>query len=262
MDYNMKEYLASHLDPKLPIYIDLTKTNSEAIIEDYLISHWNDFFNLRFIGHQVKTKTGTLDILAHHIPSQSNVVIEIKKDKADSRTLGQILGYLAEYQGIGIIICQTPKKSLTSAIEKHKLSNILVLKWKPGITIAMPEKRPLPVRQKIPKSALLVCSDSKYNIKFEDVLEDLRQDNNLLLEDLRSFLVLSPFFCRYFSVKSFRYDIYCLLLRSTWMINNVREMERTADDLRRQQASKRREKQKKAYIKFYMRHYSWKKVRL
>lgn len=254
--------MASHLDPKVPIYIDLSQADNETTIEKYLISHWNEFFNLRFIGRQIKTKTGILDILAHHIPSQSNVVIEIKKDRADSRTLGQLLGYLAEYQGIGIIICRTPKKSLISTIETHKLSNILILKWQPGITISLPEKIPLLEYKNVTKPASLVYSNSRDFLQSKDILNDLRQDDKHLLEDLRSFLVLSPFFYRYFSVKSFRYDIYCLLLRSTWMIDRVRGMVRTADYLSMQQASKKREKQRQAYIKYYMRHYSWKKVRL
>lgn len=71
----------------------------ERDIEEYLIHNLNAIeSNLQFVGRQVSTDVGRVDILAE-APDGALVVVEVKVGEAKDSAIGQIARYLGYYMG-------------------------------------------------------------------------------------------------------------------------------------------------------------------
>ena len=76
-------------------------TFSERELEDFLCTGKNleKYLGLKFIARQVNiAPAGIIDILAYHCPTDTWIIIELKKDVLDLAALGQGLSYLNFYQ--------------------------------------------------------------------------------------------------------------------------------------------------------------------
>jgi len=105
----------------------------EMHLEEFLVANFDKVFGgtLSLIledelkGRQYPTDIGIIDLLARDPSSNSYVVIELKRNRASDRVVGQILRYMGwvkeflcqEGEGVrGIIICKDPDEKLDYAL--------------------------------------------------------------------------------------------------------------------------------------------------
>ena len=93
----------------------------ENELKNYIIEHFSDFFNFKYITTERKLKYGRVDIIGE---DENNIyIIEVKRDKIIPTSIKQIKRYMIEYETnknvVGILIAPNISDKAISIIEKE-----------------------------------------------------------------------------------------------------------------------------------------------